>query len=78
MIFHLNLFLHTEPFINVSWTGISLVVQWVRLVLPMHGAGVQALVRELDPARMPQLRVRMPQLRVRMPQLRPSTAKINK
>ena len=37
----------------------------------MQGARVRPLVRELDPAR-------MLQLRVRMPQLRPGAAKINK
>ena len=31
--------------------------------LPIQGVRVRSLVRELDPTRMPQLRVRMPQLR---------------
>ena len=31
------------------WRGASLMVQWLRLWLPMQGAQVQSLVRELDP-----------------------------
>ena len=29
--------------------GISLVVQWAKSVLPMQGAWIRSLVRELDP-----------------------------
>ena len=31
----------------VSYTGTSLMVQWLRLCFPMQGAQVQSLVREL-------------------------------
>ena len=44
-------------------SGISLVVQRLRPVLPMQGLQVQSLVREPDP-HMLQLRVHMPQLKV--------------
>ena len=43
-----------------------------------RGPGVRSLVRELDPACMPQLRVCTPKLKAHMPQLRPGAAKINK
>ena len=57
--------------LKVYSLGTSLVVQWVRLCAPnAGGAGVQSLVKELDPTCMPQLRVHMWQLRVHMPQLR--------
>ena len=48
----------------------SLVVQWQRLQPPAAGAGVQSLVRELDPT--------CYNLRSGVPQLRPCTAKIKK
>ena len=37
------------PFSKTGKPGISLVVQWLRLVLSMQKAQVQSLVRELDP-----------------------------
>ena len=52
-----------------SEDGASLVAQWLRICLLMQGTRVRALVRELDPTC-------MPQLRVRMLQLRPNAAKI--
>ena len=57
--------LHSFPQVKFEWVGTSLVAQ-----LPMQGAWVRSLVRELDSTCMPQLRVCMSQLRVCMPQLR--------
>ena len=39
------------------------MVQWLRLCAPNAGSLGSSLVRELDPTRMPQVRVCMPQLR---------------
>ena len=35
--------------------GLPLVVQWLRIHLPMQATWVRSLVRELDPTLMPQL-----------------------
>ena len=47
-----NIGLRTVPGIlwglNKGWLGASLVVQWLRIRLPMQGTWVRALVRE-DP-----------------------------
>ena len=51
-------------FKNSIMGGASLVVQWLRICLPMQGARVRSLVGELDPTCMPKLRVRMLQLRI--------------
>ena len=61
--------------LEVQWLRLhlpdtSLVVQWVRLRSPNAGGPGGSLVRELDPAHMPQLKKN----RSYVPQLRPGAA----
>ena len=52
---YLLLFLCSNLYLK-HYGGTSLVAQWLRLPLPMQGAWVWSLVRELDPTCMLQLR----------------------
>ena len=59
--------------------GISLVVQWLRICLPVQGMRVRSLVRELK-SHMPRnealaAKLKKPAPKTSMPQQRPSTAK---